>query len=176
MCDLGQVSDITFGYGRPQKIFQGGNVDIVLIIFRLLTCNANGRSQNALPFLHSSTPQRKSPIKTRVPFPSFFKSYSGLIRVCHKGVLSVILLNSFAELAYIQYRYYCRGVTSLDGGRGKKQVWRPHIQTWNLSKTNLLYWSTCKIVWTFSAPGELCPPRYAPVLLWTAHNWVRIGL
>jgi len=25
-----------------------------------------------------------------------------------------------------------RGVTRLNGARGKKQVWRPHVRTWGL--------------------------------------------
>ena len=56
-----------------------------------------------------------------------------------------------------------RGVTRLDGARGKKQVWRPHVRTWGLSEANVLHWSTCDIVRTFrrphsdSAHGELCP-------------------
>ena len=65
-----------------------------------------------------------------------------------------------------------RGVTRLDGARGKKQVWRPHVRTWDLSETNVLYWRkylwNC---WDFSAspavirrPGN-CKPfaalRYA---------------
>ena len=32
------------------------------------------------------------------------------------------------------------GVTRLDGARGKKQVWRPHVRTWALSEANLLHW------------------------------------
>jgi len=46
-----------------------------------------------------------------------------------------------------------RGVTRLDGARGKKQVWCPHVQTWDLLDANLLYWKKylwhC---WDFSAP------------------------
>ena len=33
-----------------------------------------------------------------------------------------------------------RGVTRLNGARGKKQVWRPHIRTWGISEANVLYW------------------------------------
>jgi len=60
---------------------------------------------------------------------------------------------------------YCitvRDVTKLDGARDKKQVWRPHVWTWDLSEANALHWSTCDIVRTFwrphsdSAPRELC--------------------
>jgi len=83
-------------------------------------------------------------------------------------------------------RPWVRGVTRWDGARGNKQLWRPHVRTWDLSDANLLYWSTCDILRTFrhprndsapsavirrphsdSAPGELCsrcPPRYAPAL------------
>jgi len=47
-------------------------------------------------------------------------------------------------------------VTSLDGARDEKQVWRPHVRTWSGSKTNVLYWRKylwhC---WDYSAP----PPR-----------------
>ena len=66
-----------------------------------------------------------------------------------------------------------RGVTRLDGARGKKQVWRPHVRTWGLSEANSLYWRKylwhC---WDFSAlplvirrPGNFAPhapSRYAP--------------
>jgi len=65
-----------------------------------------------------------------------------------------------------------RGVTRLDGARGQKQVWRPHVRTWGLSEANVLYWSKyLRHCWDFSAPpaviwcphsasapGELCPP------------------
>jgi len=66
-------------------------------------------------------------------------------------------------------------VTRLDGARGKKQIWRPHVRTWDLSELNVLYWTkyTCDIVGTFwrprndSAPGELrspFPPSLRPWL------------
>jgi len=46
-----------------------------------------------------------------------------------------------------------RGVTRLDGARGKKQVWHSHVRTWSLSEVNVLYWRKylwhC---WDFSAP------------------------
>jgi len=32
-----------------------------------------------------------------------------------------------------------RGVTSLDGARSKKQLWRPHVRTRGLSEANALY-------------------------------------
>ena len=72
-----------------------------------------------------------------------------------------------------------RGVTRLDGARGKKQVWGPHVRTWGLSEANVLHLRKyLRRYWTFwcpsqsfraprsdSAPRELCPPcppRYAP--------------
>jgi len=37
----------------------------------------------------------------------------------------------------------------LDGARGKKQVWHPHVRTWGLWKANALEESTYDIVGTF---------------------------
>jgi len=67
-----------------------------------------------------------------------------------------------------------RGVTRLDGARGKKQVWCPHVRTWDLSEAHALYWrkylwhcwdfmASPAVIWrphSDSAPGEFCPPRY----------------
>ena len=48
-----------------------------------------------------------------------------------------------------------RGVTRLDGVRGKNQIWRPHNWIWGLMEANLLYWRKylwhC---WKFSAPPQ----------------------
>jgi len=70
-------------------------------------------------------------------------------------------------------------LTSLDGARGKKQVWRPHVRTWGLPEANVLYWKNTLVTllglfepsrsdlvppqW-FGAQGIVspCPPRYAP--------------
>ena len=38
------------------------------------------------------------------------------------------------SLVFVVYR----GVTRLDSARGKKQVWRPHVRTWDLLEANLL--------------------------------------
>jgi len=56
-----------------------------------------------------------------------------------------------------------RDVTRLDGARGKKQVWRPHVRTWwGLSEANVLHWRKylwhC---WDFSAP---------PAVIWRPHS------
>ena len=63
-----------------------------------------------------------------------------------------------------------RGVTRLASARGKKQVWRTHVRTWDLSDANLLCWR--KYLWhfgDFSAPlqwfgarGVVPLRRYAP--------------
>ena len=47
-----------------------------------------------------------------------------------------------------------RGVTRLDGARGKKQVWHPHVQTCGLLEANVLHWSTCDIIRTFQRPPQ----------------------
>ena len=46
-------------HGRPQKFFQGGNIDILLILFRLLTMQ---RKCTFTKRFALSTPQRKGPI------------------------------------------------------------------------------------------------------------------
>ena len=52
-----------------------------------------------------------------------------------------------------QVKHRIRAVTRFDGARGKKQVWRPHVRTWDLSEANILYWRQylwhC---WVLSAP------------------------
>jgi len=74
--------------------------------------------------------------------------------------------------------FVCRGVTKLDGTRGKKQVWRPMFEPEVFRKYSVLKKVlVCDIFGTFRrppairrlhsnlAPGELCPlcpPRYAP--------------
>jgi len=54
-----------------------------------------------------------------------------------------------------------RGVTMLDGARGKKQVWRPHVRIWGLLEAKALYWRkycTCDIVRTFRCPRNHSAP------------------
>ena len=60
-------------HGRPQKFFQGGNVDILLIILRLLTLQCKWTFTKRFPV---STPQWKFPMKARAPFASILKSFS----------------------------------------------------------------------------------------------------
>ena len=82
----------------------------------------------------------------------------------------LILCHWWAGIFVNKFRHFgktivmCRGVTRLDGAKGKKQVWRPHVRTWGLSEANVLFWKKC--IWhccDFLAPrsdltpGELCP-------------------
>jgi len=67
--------------------------------------------------------------------------------------------------AHIKRAY--RGIIRLNGARGMKQVWRPHVRTWGLSDANALHWRKylwhC---WGLSAPpaviqhsrSDLAPP------------------
>jgi len=48
----------------------------------------------------------------------------------------------------------CMGVTRLGGSWGKKQVWRPNVWTWGLSKANVL---CLKILWLLDPPSDLAP-------------------
>ena len=49
-----------------------------------------------------------------------------------------------------------RGVTRLDGARGKIQVWRPHFRTWGLPEANVLYWR----MYVWHCWDFLAPPQY----------------
>ena len=52
-----------------------------------------------------------------------------------------------------------RGVTTIDGAQGKKQVWHTRVRTWGLSEANVLYWS--KYLWhclDFLAPPQSFGP------------------
>ena len=54
-----------------------------------------------------------------------------------------------------------RAIPRLYDARGKKQLWRP-------LRANLLYWRKyLRHCWDFSAPGVLCPLRYAPAAIKT---------
>jgi len=72
-----------------------------------------------------------------------------------------------------------RGVTWLDGARGKKQVWHPYVGTWGLSEANVLCWRKylwqC---WDFSAPLAviLCPPQWfgEPIVIWGPGNCAHV--
>jgi len=73
-----------------------------------------------------------------------------------------------------------RGVTRLDGARGKNQVWRRHVRTWALPEA--MYCteeSACDIFWDFSAPPAVIrrqgncaplPPSLRPWLY--QYGWV----
>jgi len=55
-----------------------------------------------------------------------------------------------------------QGATRLDGARGKKQVWRPHVRNRGLSEENVLYWTKHllgHLLGRFGAPrNDLAPP------------------
>ena len=89
--------------------------------------------------------------------------------------------------------YVLRGVTKLDGARGKKQVWRPHVRNWGLPEGNALYWR--KYLWhcwdSSAASAAIrsplpwfgawrivlpLPPGYAPVCALTTplHSLIRV--
>jgi len=55
-----------------------------------------------------------------------------------------------------------RSVPKLDGARGKKQVWRPHVRTLPLFGIKCTALKKVRVaLWDFSAPRELRPPGYA---------------
>jgi len=74
------------------------------------------------------------------------------------------------------------GVTRLDGDRGKKQVWRPHVTTWSVSQAKVLYWiKYLWHYWYFLGPPQWFGPRIVirrpgncvPLLsLRYAHAWL----
>jgi len=48
-----------------------------------------------------------------------------------------------------------RGLTRLDGARGKKQVWHPHVRTWGFRRQMYcIEESTCDIDGTFQRPPQ----------------------
>jgi len=52
-------------------------------------------------------------------------------------------------------RHEARGVTRLDGARGKKQVWRPRVRTW--APPEQMYCiekNTCDNLWDFRSPPQ----------------------
>ena len=70
-----------------------------------------------------------------------------------------------------------RDVTRLDGARGKKQVWRPHVRnrSWGRKCTALKkalvtfldFSAAPAVIWRLhgdSATGELCPPSLRPCI------------
>ena len=70
------------------------NVDILLILFRLLTLQCKRMFTKRFAV---STPQRKWPTEARAPFEAILKSFSSgaVYEICHKGVLSSV--TDFAE-------------------------------------------------------------------------------
>jgi len=89
-----------------------------------------------------------------------------------QGIMTQLYNCETPHLIYMnnatKYWITARGGTRLDGARASKQVWHPHVRTWGLSETNVLYWSSILVTLLAppqsTAPGELCPlhpRRYA---------------
>ena len=97
---------------------------------------------------------------------------SDVINSCHSVQLSILKalhrawLPTFRTQSYLRIPF--RGVTSLDGARGKKQVWCPHVRTWGFLEANVLYWRKylwqC---WEFSAPAAVIR---SPPVIWDPGN------
>ena len=116
-------------------------------------------------------------------FVVYLKCFNCLLYCLNLFIICKCVKIDFAEAWKISYqqclgfsqelRTAPRGVTRLDGARGKKQVWRPHVHIWGLSEANVLY---CRKYlwhcWGFLAPFAVirrpenfpppCPPGYAP--------------
>ena len=91
------------------------------------------------------------------------------IHMHHMYVISGKQTIYLCDLRFLRDRVWRRAITRLDGARGKKQVWRPHVRNWGLSETNVLHWRMCLWhCWDFSAPGVIRrPPRWfgAPIVI-----------
>jgi len=74
-----------------------------------------------------------------------------------------------------EYRITVRDATRLDGARGKKQVWRPHVRTWGLSEANALHWSSCDIVRTFRRPAVIRRPGNCSPCPLSLRTWLLRG-
>ena len=62
-----------------------------------------------------------------------------------------------------------QGVTRLDGARGKKQVWRPHVRSWGLLEANVLHWR--KYLWhCWDVLEHTAAIRRPPAVIWCHHN------
>ena len=60
---------------------------------------------------------------------------------------------------FVQYYNTSRGVTRLDGARGKKQVWRPHVRNWASfwKQMHCTEESACDTAWIFRRAGNRAP-------------------
>jgi len=68
---------------------------------------------------------------------------------------SLTLCNHKRSLTQFSTCHWARGVTRLNGARGKKQVWPHHIRNWGLSEANVLH--RRKYLWhclNFLAPPQ----------------------
>jgi len=143
-------------------LFEGCRLQVLVLVIK------NIWTRDGLPVVQKSSQNPKSSI-----------------RVNHRNLVE-IYSTAFARRCLMYNDDVCfrsRGVTRLDGAWSKKQVWRPHVRTWDRSEANVLYWR--KYLWHFwdfwhcwaspavirrphsdSASGGLCPlnpPHCAPV-------------
>ena len=103
-------------HGRLQKFFQGGNVNILLIIFRLLTLQCKWTFTKRFSV---STPQRKFPVKPRAPFASILTAFSsGAV-----GYTSLPQTCTFYHLLQLLLNWHINVVI--------KSLWTPHKWVWN---------------------------------------------
>ena len=105
-------------------------------------------------------------------YPVAYLGY-GRHGTCHRRHFDGGRKNYLAKIKIFMYSFlnlyfapHARDVTRLDGTRGKKQVWIPHVRTWGPSEANVLYWRKylwhC---WAFSgAPMVIRRPRNCPPL------------
>jgi len=93
-----------------------------------------------------------SKMKTKNQFQGYCQCNSWVRSLSVSWFCNIKVSGSFLDGTNLQID---RGVTRLDGARGKMQVWRPHFRTWGLPEANVLYWRMyvwhC---WDFLAPPE----------------------
>ena len=98
-------------------------------------------------------------------------------RSCWSRDRLLIIKNRVERSQFPSRCFIFRGVTRLDGARGKKQVWPPRVWTWGLSEVNLphlrKYLWHCWESWLFGAAQwfgarGIMPPSLRPCLSWTS--------
>jgi len=97
-----------------------------------------------------------------------------LFSICQGKRLIYLQTQPFFQSACSSLIIIARGISRLDGPRGKKQVWRPHVRNEVLWGANVLHWRKymghCWDFWTppksYSAPGALCTPWASSLRPW----------
>jgi len=57
--------------------------------------------------------------------------------VTHKALCTGRGETSIPSMTYFMFDDACRGVTRLDGARGKKQFWRPHVRKFEVFRKQM---------------------------------------